>query len=143
MLTEKRKKFLRQNKIFQFFFLILILVFIGFLIVSNLKIGQRREELREELQILKEKIISLEEEKSRLEAGISQTEKETYWEEKMRQEGYTRKGENPVVILPPPQGQKEKILPSQTLSEKFLGKIKDFFASLEVFLIRIFKKIGQ
>ncbi len=126
MLVEKRKKTLKQDKTFQFFFLILILVFTGFLIVSNFKIFQRRAQLRERLQSLKDKIISLEKEKSRLEAGISQTEKESYWEEKIRQEGYVRKGENPVIILPPFQTQKEQILPSQTLSEKLLEKIKAF-----------------
>ncbi len=127
MFKEKRKRVLRQKKFFQIFFSIWILILVGFLAFSNFKISQKRKKLNVELQILKEKVAALKEKKAQLEAGISQTKKESYWEEKIRQEGYVREGENPVVILPPPAFQKEETSQQQNFSKSLLEKVKQFF----------------
>lgn len=106
MLTKKQKKQnLREEFFFQILFFGLTLALIGLLMISNFRINRKRKELTEQIEVLKKEIQILEEKKAELEAGISQTEKKSYWEEIARQQGYIREGENPVVILPP----KEKI----------------------------------
>ena len=86
------------------FFLLMV---IGFLIVSNWRIGEKRGELTERLNALKTEVQALEEEKMRLEAGLSETMNEEYWEEKAREQGYQKPGETPVVVLPPEQPAQE------------------------------------
>jgi len=109
------------------FFSILIGLFllslIGFLIISNLRIGQKRREMISQIESLKKEIQLLEEKNAQLRAGINQAESETYWEEKAREQGYKKPGETQIVILPP-EGR------NQTTSEKeenFWQKIFDWF----------------
>ncbi len=128
MIERRQKRDSKEDKIFQVLFSILTLALIGFLLISNLKINQKRSKLTAEIESLKEEIQILEEKKTKLEAGISATEKESYWEERIRQQGFVREGENPVVVLQPEEIQEEKTTENQNLSEKFFEKIKDFFA---------------
>ena len=130
MLAKNKKKNFKEEIIFQILFPIFTLTLIGLLLISNFKMNQKREKLQEEAESLKKEIEILETKKQKLEAGLSQTEKESYWEEKIRQEGYVREGENPVVILPLKETQKEKVVENQKLSEKFLEKTKNFFVGL-------------
>jgi cell division protein FtsB len=128
MIEKRQKRDSKEDKIFKVLFSILTLALIGFLLISNLKINQKRSKLTAESESLKKEIQILEEKKTKLEAGISATEKESYWEEKIRQQGFVREGENPVVVLQPEEIQEEKTTENQKLSEKFFEKIKDFFA---------------
>jgi len=111
MLTKfkrERKRSPKEEIIFQILFSILTLILIGFLIVSNLKINKKRAELAEKIESFKKEIQTLEEKKQKLEAGISETEKESYWEEKIREQGYVKEGENPVVVLQEKEKESEK-----------------------------------
>ena len=127
-IKKQRKKKSKEEVIFQAIFFVLILFFIGFLAFSNWKISKKREELTTKIESLKEKIGLLEQEKQQLETGISETEKESYWEEKVREQGYVKEGENPVVVIPPEEslgeggGQKESFLSG------LLEKIKSLLA---------------
>jgi len=104
---QKKRKF-REEIIFQILFSILTLALIGFLIISNLKINQKKAKLIEEIEKLEKEIQTLEEKNQKLKAGISETEKESHWEEIAREQGYIREGENPVVVLPPKEEEIEK-----------------------------------
>jgi len=126
MIGKRKKRDLKEERISQILFPLFTLALIGFLLISNLKINQKRAKLTEEIESLKKELEILEEKKQKLEAGLSQTEKESYWEEKIRQEGYMREGENPVVILPSKEIPKEKVVENQKLTEK----TKNFFAGL-------------
>lgn len=99
-MDKQKKRIIREERIFQILLLIFTLSFIGFLIISNLRINQRRNQLIKEIESLQQEVQILEEEKTNLEAGISETQSESYWEEKIREQGYVREGENPVVVLP-------------------------------------------
>jgi len=127
--TKKKRKF-NSEIFFQILFFILILFFIGFLVVSNLKINKKRTELIDKIESLKKEIQILEEKKQKLETGISDTEKESYWEEKIRQQGYVREGENPVVVIPPKETEKEESVKTQIFSGQILEKIKELFLKL-------------
>ena len=123
-----KKKNFREEIIFQILFSILTLTLIGFLIFSNLKINKKRAELAEKIESLKKEIQILEEKKQKLEAGISETAKESYWEGIVREQGYIREGENPIVILAPKEEKIEReeknILNLQFWLEWIKSKIK-------------------
>ena len=96
---------------------------IGFLVISNWKIIQKRAELQSKIESLKKEIQILEEKNQQLRAGILETTKESYWEEKIRQEGYKRPGEEQVVVLPPEKSQEEEVKEEKNLWQKFLEKL--------------------
>ena len=96
---------------------------IGFLVISNWKITQKRAELQNKIESLKEEIQILEEKNQQLRAGILETTKESYWEEKIRQEGYKRPGEEQVVVLPPEKSQEAEVKEQKNLWQKFLEKL--------------------
>jgi cell division protein FtsB len=121
--TERRKK----RKSFQgIFFSVLIgallVGVIGFLIVSNIKISQKRSELTAKIESLNKEINILKERKERLESGIEDAESEAYWEEKLREQGYKKPGEEAVVVLPPEE-QEEVTEEEQSFWEKILDKL--------------------
>jgi len=134
MIGKIKKRDSREERISQILFPIFTLALIGLLLMSNLKINQKRTKLQEEIESLKKELEISEEKKQKLETGLSQTEKESYWEEKIRQEGYVREGENPVVILPSKENPKEKVVENQKLSEKFLGPVRNLFKNIFEFL---------
>jgi len=134
MIGKIKKRDSREERISQILFPIFTLALIGLLLMSNLKINQKRTKLTEEIESLKKELEISEEKKQKLETGLSQTEKESYWEEKIRQEGYVREGENPVVILPSKENPKEKVVENQKLSEKFLGPVRNLFKNIFEFL---------
>lgn len=128
MLKKKTKDSFQKSKIF---FSIFLLIFVGFLGFSNFKIIQKRETLKKENQLLSEKLSFLKKEKEKLERAILESKRESYWEEKIREAGYLKKGENLVVILPPSSFEKKKIVEEEKRSESFLEKIKKFFQEIK------------
>lgn len=79
---------------------LLLLTVSGFLIFSNWKIVQRKAELIVKIESFKKEIQFLEEKNAKLQTGISQTERDDYWKEKLYEQGFVEKGEQQVVILP-------------------------------------------
>ena len=95
---------------------------VSFFVVSNLRISQRRAELIGKIDFLKQEIEALEEKNNQLEAGIGQTGSDTYWEERIREQGYKKPGEESVVVLPPEGGEGE-IEEEKSIWQRFLKKI--------------------
>ena len=88
---KKQKKPSSKNEdlIFQIIFVFLFIFFVGYLAVSNYRIVEKRGQLSERIRSLTEEIQQLEIEKQRLEAGIVETQKDVYWEERIRAVSYT------------------------------------------------------
>ncbi len=94
---------------------------VGFLIFSNLRIAQKRAELSTKIENLEGEIQTLKLRKAQLEAGISQTETNDYWEGKVREQGYKKSGEEQIVIVPQGEGEiQEK--QEKNFWQKFLDK---------------------
>lgn len=125
---RQRKIRIKEETIFQIVFFGLTLFLIGFLIISNYRINKKRSELTKRIESLREEIQILGEKKDRLESGITETEKESYWEEKIRDQGYAKEGENPVVVIPSGQNQSEDLEAEQSFSGGWLEKVKNFLA---------------
>jgi len=122
-MIQKIRKNRKRRSFRTIFFSVLIgfLLFsvIGFLIFSSFRIVEKRKELSSKIKNLNEQIQSLKQRKEQLEAGIFQAEGEDYWEEKAREQGYKKPGEQQIVILPPEEGEiKEK--QGKNLWQKFL-----------------------
>lgn len=129
MIERAIKKSKKGDKIFYLFFLIVISLSIVFLSASIIRIIQKRNNLNKEIEEIKKTFFSLQEKKKQLEGQLAKIKTEAFWEEKIRQEGYIKKGENPVVILKPENlnFQKSESQIELPKTQNFLEKIKNFF----------------
>ena len=130
-MIAKKKKIEKGNTLRTVFYSVLIGVFllvtVGFLVISNLKINQRRGELISQIEELNMEIQVLQGRNENLKAGITQTETDVYWEEKLREQGYKKPGEEQVVVLPPENGKATSTVEEKNIFEKFLDPVRNFF----------------
>ncbi len=103
-----RKRSSRQSIFFLTLIGFLVLGIIGFLVISDLRINQRKAGLETKIEKLKKEIQALEKKNQGLKAGIAQSTQEDYWKEKLYEQGYVEEGEQQVVILPPEEEAKEE-----------------------------------
>ena len=122
--TGIRKKGTGQPVLFLTLIGILTAVLIVFLIFANIKISQRRAELKDRVDSLNKEITALSEQKRKLEEGINQTQSDFYWENRIREQGYKQPGEETVVVLPPEENQSAASGQQKNFLEKFLEKIR-------------------
>jgi len=113
----------KQGIFFPVFIGILFLGVVLFLIISNLKISQKRSGLLDRIGELNQEIEVLEAKKQELQANINQTQSETYWEGKLREQGYKKPGEEAVVVLPPEEKKEEVTEGESNIWQKFLEKL--------------------
>ncbi len=99
MITKTRKKRSYRSLLASIFIGILTLGLIGFLVVSNWKINQRKSELMSRIESLKEEIQTLEGKKAELLAGITMSPEEENLETAAREQlGLKKPGEEVVSI---------------------------------------------
>ena len=119
--NKKRKRF-SENLIYS---VLIIMFFVGvvvFLVVSNIRISKKRAEMATRIDSLKTEIQDLAEKNQQLKLGLSQSEQEAYWEEKIREQGYQKPGEEVTVVIPSTTNQEEKVV-----QKSFWQKIKEKF----------------
>jgi cell division protein FtsB len=103
--SSKKKKESRESLFFPVLLSVLMLVVVSFLVISNLRINQRRAELEAQKSLLLEQIEELEAKRQELEANISQTLSEDYLEKEARETFNLKKaGEEVVAVLPAGEG---------------------------------------
>lgn len=127
---RQKKRRINEDTVFQVLFFGIILLFIGFLVVSNYRVSKRKTELAEEIEAIKEEIWILEQRRQNLEAGISETQKESYWEEKVRGQGYVKEGEEQVIVIGPEEEENDKTESNQISFSGLLEKIKNLLAGV-------------
>jgi len=125
----KKKKHFPGNIFYSLLIGIFFLGLVSFLIISNIRITQKRAEMKERIESLRKEIQILEEKNQQLKTGLSQAQQESYWEEKIREQGYKKPGEEVAVILPPEGSEQNKQL-EKSLWQKILGPLKIFFGDL-------------
>jgi cell division protein FtsB len=80
------------------FIFLIILIFSLFLVFINLKIFKERKEIEKKVQDLKKEIEDLSQRKKEIEEILSKTKSEIFWEEKAREQGFIKEGEEPIII---------------------------------------------
>ena len=108
-MLAKKRKIKKKNNLKDLFFLIIIVFifigFVGFLAFSNLRINQKRAELREKIEELEKGIEFFEKRNEELRTGILETETDPYWQAKLYEQGFKRSGEQAIIVLPPEEKQ--------------------------------------
>jgi len=95
---------------------------VAFLLISNIRIINERADLGKDIDSLEEEIAMLQEVKAKYEQGLISAEEAVYWEEKLREQGYKKPGEEAIVVLP--QEEEEQ---GGEVELNFWDKIKGFF----------------
>lgn len=129
-MISKSKRFRKRKSYKDIFFstilILFVLIVIGFLIFSSIKINQRRGELTSRIETLKKEIQILEQKNLELKTKVSQTETEDYLEKVAKETlGLKKPGEEVVVITQEQEGEKEEIK-EKSFWEKILEKIRTF-----------------
>ena len=119
---NKSKKKTSSQPIFFYTVLgIIILIIVGFLVISNLKINKKRNELLAQINYLEKEIQTLEEKKQKLEAGVLEQGTQDYLEKEAREKlGLKKPGEEVVVVLPPKETSEGKTQKNKTFWQKIL-----------------------
>lgn len=130
-MIQKSRKFkkpgFQQTILFSIIISFLLLGAISFLIISNWKINQRRQELTSKIEALKKEIEVLEVKNAELKTKISQSQQESYLEKEARERlGLKKPGEEVVAVLPAEE-KKEEQPQEKSLWQKILDPIKIFF----------------
>ncbi|MDO8639794.1 MAG: septum formation initiator family protein [bacterium] len=118
-----KKKVGGQPKLFLALIGCLTIILVVFLIFANVRISQRRAELKDRVDSLNKELTALIEQKKKLEEGINQSQSDFYWENKVREQGYKKPGEETIVVLP---AEEQKIVADEELKSfwrKLLEKI--------------------
>lgn len=118
-----RKKRDWEQPVVVLVFVALSLGLIGLLIFSNFRINQRRGELLKQIDDLDGEIRLLQENNTQLKEGIDETQKDSHWEEKIREQGYKKPGEEQVVVLPPADKEEKTLENEQSFWQKLLSKV--------------------
>lgn len=112
IITKNRKSGKRsfyQNIFFSILIGSFLFATIGFLSVSSWRMTQKRLEMSNRIGDLKEAIWTLEEKNRKLQDGLVDMENDSYWEERIREQGYKKEGERAVIVLPQEE-EPEKII---------------------------------
>ncbi|MBI2450550.1 MAG: septum formation initiator family protein [Candidatus Nealsonbacteria bacterium] len=98
-----------QNIFFIVLISFLILIVVGFLVVSNFRINQKRAKLNAQIEQLKEEIRMAQEKKQQLQAQLYQSAQGEYLEKEARENFNLQKpGEEVVAILPQEEESQQK-----------------------------------
>jgi len=111
-----------ESAFFPVFLSLLFFGILGFLIASNFNINRRRSEMLSQIDSLKKQLQTLEDQNAKLQGGIIEVTTDTYQEEKLREQGYQKQGEQNVVVLP----IQESTSTSKKTERNIFQKIFDF-----------------
>ncbi|MDI6591739.1 MAG: septum formation initiator family protein [Patescibacteria group bacterium] len=124
-MIQKTKRIKKENScqtIFSTLIGCLLVIIIGFLIFSNLKISQKRSELIAQIETLKKEIQILEEKNQRLKEKISQARTESYLEKVAREQLDLKKPGEEVVVIKKEKGKETK--EEKSFWQRLLEKLK-------------------
>ena len=128
-MIRKKKKKTKKEKFSNLVSLFTSFLLIFFLAFSNFKIAKSKTELKNRLRNLTTQLNQIEEKNRELKKKIGQVEKESFWEEKIREEGYVKEGEE-MIVIKGPQKTKESTL-EKNRWQKFLESLKNFLEKQE------------
>ncbi len=135
---KKNKKESQSSVFFSILLGIIILIVIGFLVISNFKINQKKAELTSQIETLREEVRILEERRQILEARIFQAGKEEYLEWEARERFNLKKpGEGVVIILPPEE--KNDVIKEKEKERAWLAPLEILYSATIDKIISLFR----
>jgi cell division protein FtsL len=126
-LKKFKKSAFYQQTLFSIVLAVLVILGITFLVVSNMKINKRKEELNSQIQKLEEEINNQMKKNEELKAGLSQTSDQQYLEEEARERlGLKKPGEEVVSIqkVETEEPKTEEQPKPKSLWQRILEKLK-------------------
>ncbi|MFC1789537.1 septum formation initiator family protein [Patescibacteria group bacterium] len=123
MLAKKTNKKKLETIIFSIVLIVLAISIVGFLVISNWKITQKRNNLNIKIESLKQEIQELEEKNSELKDGVNQTQSEEYLEQVAREQLNLKKPNEEVVAIQSATETVESTFEEKNFWQKFLEKI--------------------
>lgn len=127
-MISKIKKFKKRKNLEQpviaIVFGVLTFGLIALLVFSNFRINQRRSELLDQISDLDSQIRALKERNEELSEKIEESQTDAHWEEKIREQGYKKPGEEQVVVLPPAETSQESSQDQKSIWQTILEKIR-------------------
>jgi cell division protein FtsB len=124
---KKNKRAKSESKESLFFSVILTIIFfvvIGFLVVSNIKISQKKNALNARIEVLRQEVQELQQKKHKLESQISQTDMESYLEEQARERFNLKKPGEEVVAFTKQKSEERDQQEQKTFWQKIREKLK-------------------
>jgi cell division protein FtsB len=125
-MIAKNRKNQKESSWSAIFFSVILLgmmfAMVSFLVVSNWNINKKRADLRIRIDQLQLEIQNLEKEKQGLQAGVKQSLKDEYLEEKIRNQGYKKPGEEVVIVKGAEDEGANSLEKSQGILDRILGK---------------------
>ena len=121
---KKIKRARVKNIFFSVLFTLAIIVIVAFFIYSNVKISQKRTEQLKKIEELNKEIQDLQQKNEQLKSGINAAGTQAYWEEKAREQGYKKPGEEQVTIVPPAQNETQQTQTQKSFWQKIWEKLK-------------------
>lgn len=76
----------------------MVLLIVLFLAFANVKAFLQNKKIKQQLEDSMKKLEMLKTQKERLEKELEKGKKESFWEEKAREQGYQKEGEEPMII---------------------------------------------
>ena len=100
------------------------MVIVGFLVDANLKINKKRGQLSEQRNELENQVRELGELKAQYEQGLLEVQTDEFWEERLREQGYTKPGEEVfVVVLPDAEIEGDQTVKEKTFWQRVREKL--------------------
>ena len=125
MITKSKK--IKRGRIKNIFFSVLfafsIISIVAFFFYSNLRINQKRAEQLKKIEELRKEIQDVEQKNAELKSGISAAGTQDYWEEKAREQGYKKPGEEQVTIVPAAEKETQQTQTQKSFWQKVWDKI--------------------
>jgi len=130
--VKKRKRKLKKKKYQDIFFSLilgtLILGFLAFLAISNIRILRKRNNLIAQIAALEEEIQARDKRNQMLREGIARVSDEEYLEEVAREKFLLKEEGEEVIVVSPPEKEEENSSPKkENFFEQILEKLKSFF----------------
>ena len=119
---KKRKGDSPNNNIILIFGLFLSLIVFIFLIIANIRIYQKKQELSLQLKALEKQTEEIKKNNAQLQEGIQKATDNDYIEKIAREQLNLQKNDESTAIFLLPETQEEKV-ENQTQSKNWLGKI--------------------
>ncbi len=123
---NKRRNFGFKKTVFPIFLVLFILGIAIFLIIVNIRIGQKRAQLSGKVESLKKEIQTSEERNKELTGEVSKSSQQEFIEKEARERLNLKKPEEKVIVVLPSEENKQEIEVKKSFFQTLFDKIRQW-----------------